>query len=96
MSADTTIGVHFFDWDGARGAHTHLINNGVRMRIDSAVPSSRAIPFSMNQGRPIVVEDPKSQAARELTTFTQRFVDHGSSETGPEARSGFLRRRRDR
>jgi hypothetical protein len=50
----------------------------------------------MNQGRPIVVEDPKSQAARELTTFTQRFVDHGSSETGPEARSGFLRRRRDR
>ena len=30
------------------------------MKIDTAVPSSRAIPFSMNQGRPIVIEEPNS------------------------------------
>jgi pilus assembly protein CpaE len=82
--------------DARVGIEPSDVEAALKMRIDSAVPSSRAIPFSMNQGRPIVVEDPKSQAARELTTFTQRFVDHGSSETGPEARSGFLRRRRDR
>jgi len=66
------------------------------MKIDTAVPSSRAIPFSMNQGSPIVIEDPKSQAARELTTFTQRFVDADATEAAPEPRSGFLRRRKDR
>ncbi|HKA85299.1 MAG TPA: hypothetical protein VKD21_15615, partial [Acidimicrobiales bacterium] len=83
--SDARVGIEPSDVEAALG-----------MKIESAVPSSRAIPFTMNQGRPIVIEDPKSQAARELTTFTHRFVDAGPAHAAPESRSGFLRRRRDR
>jgi pilus assembly protein CpaE len=83
--ADARVGLEPADVEAALG-----------LRIDSAVPSSRAIPFSMNQGRPIVIEEPKSQAARELTAFTRRFVDPGTTEIEPEPRSGRRRRRRER
>ena len=83
--ADARVGIEPSDVETALG-----------MRIDSAVPSSRAIPFSMNQGRPIVLEEPGSQAARELAALTRRFLDPGVTDTSPEPRSGLFRRRRDR
>jgi pilus assembly protein CpaE len=83
--SDARVGIEPSDVEAALG-----------MKIDTAIPSSRAIPFSMNQGRPIVIEEPNSQAARELTSFTHRFVDSGAKHAAPEPRSGFLRRKRDR
>jgi hypothetical protein len=53
--ADARVGIEPADVEAALG-----------MSIDSAVPSSRAIPFSMNQGHPIVLAEPGSPAAREL------------------------------
>ena len=82
--------------DARVGIEPSDVELALGMKIDTAVPSSRAIPFSMNQGRPIVIEEPNSQAARELTSFTHRFVDAGATQTAPEPRSGFLRRKRDR
>jgi pilus assembly protein CpaE len=83
--SDARVGIEPSDVEAALG-----------MRIDSAVPSSRAIPFSMNQGRPIVIEEPSSPPARELTRFAHRFLDAGAKHAAPEPRSGFLRRRGDR
>jgi pilus assembly protein CpaE len=83
--ADARVGIEPSDVETALG-----------MKVDTAIPSSRAIPFSMNQGRPIVLEDPKSPAARELTALTHRFVGSGTTETAPEPRSGLFRRRTDR
>ncbi len=83
--SDARVGIEPADVEAALG-----------MKIDTAVPSSRAIPFSMNQGRPIVIEEPNSHAARALTAFTRRFVDVGATETAPEPRTGFLRRKKDR
>ena len=82
--------------DARVGIEPSDVELALGMKIDTAVPSSRAIPFSMNQGRPIVIEEPNSQAARELTSFTHRFLDPGATQTAPEPRSGFLRRKRDR
>lgn len=82
--------------DARVGIEPSDVEVALGMKIDTAVPSSRAIPFSMNQGRPIVIEEPNSPAARELTSFTQRFVDTAATQTAPEPRSGFLRRKRDR
>jgi pilus assembly protein CpaE len=83
--ADARVGIEPSDVEAALG-----------MRIDSAIPSSRAIPFSMNQGRPIVLEEPGSPAARELAALTHRFLDPAAVERAPAARVGFLRRRRAR
>ena len=51
--SDARVGIEPSDVEAALG-----------MKIDTAVPSSRAIPFSMNQGRPIVIEEPNSTRAR--------------------------------
>ena len=83
--ADARVGIEPSDVEAALG-----------MRIDSAVPSSRAIPFSMNQGRPMVLEEPGSHAARELAALTRRFLDPDATDTAPAPRSGLFRRRRDR
>jgi len=83
--ADARVGIDPTDVEAALG-----------MPVDGAVPSSRAIPFSMNQGRPIVIEDPHSPPARELAAFARRFVEPDPAETAPEPRPGLLRRRKAR
>jgi pilus assembly protein CpaE len=83
--ADARVGIEPSDVEAALG-----------LRIDAAVPSTRAIPFSMNQGRPIVIDEPGAPAARQLTTFARRFVAPEAAEDTPEPRPGLLRRRRPR
>jgi pilus assembly protein CpaE len=46
------------------------------MPVDAAVPSSRAVPLSLNAGTPIVLQDPRSPAARALQHLAARFSDH--------------------
>ena len=54
--------------------------------IDAAVPSSRAVPLSLNAGTPIVVQEPRSAPARALQQLASRFSDQvvsvGSEPTG--------------
>lgn len=47
----------------------------VGMRVDVAVPSSRAVPMALNQGLPVVQSDPRSPVARELTSLVERFAE---------------------
>jgi pilus assembly protein CpaE len=42
--------------------------------VDAAVPTSRSVPISMNQGSPLVESDPRSPVARSLTQFAQRLI----------------------
>ena len=54
------------------------------MPVDAAVPSSRAVPLSLNAGTPIVLQDPRSPAARALHQLAGRFSDQVGTPT-PEA-----------
>ena len=60
--ADARVGIEIADVEAALG-----------MPTDAAVPSSRAVPLSMNQGRPIVIDSPSSPAARELVKLADRI-----------------------
>jgi len=62
--ADTRVGLEIADVEAAIG-HP----------IDAALPSSRSVPLSMNQGRVLVLDEPDSPVARELLTFASRFLD---------------------
>jgi pilus assembly protein CpaE len=83
--ADARVGIEPADVEVALG-----------MKIDAAVPSSRAVPFSMNRGTPIVIEEPNSSVARELEKFTRRFVASSEEAGVTEPKPGFLRRRKTR
>jgi pilus assembly protein CpaE len=61
--ADARVGIDVAD-----------VRAALQMEVDASVPSSRTVPLSMNQGRPLVIDDPSSAAARELVKLAHRFV----------------------
>jgi pilus assembly protein CpaE len=83
--ADARVGIEPADVETALG-----------LKIDASVASSRAIPMSMNQGLPIVLEEPNSNVARELTKFAHRFAPDGADSDPQEPKPGFLRWRKAR
>jgi pilus assembly protein CpaE len=50
--------------------------------VDVALPSSRMVPLSMNQGSPLVESQPRSPVARQLTTLIDRFLDRPAERSG--------------
>ena len=75
--ADARVGIDAADVQAALG-----------MEIDASVPSSRTVPLSMNQGSPLVVEDPSSPGARELARLAARFVPDTMADDGSDEQSG--------
>ena len=70
--ADARVGIDLAD-----------VRAALRMEIDAAVPSSRSVPLSMNQGRPLAMDDPSSPAARELVRLAHRFVPEPGRDDAP-------------
>ena len=62
--ADTRVGLEVADVEVAVG-----------MKVAAAIPSSRDVPLSMNQGRTLVLDDPGAPVARELMELANRFLD---------------------
>ena len=62
--ADTRVGLEVADVEVAVG-----------MKVEAAIPSSRDVPLSMNQGRTLVLDDPAAPVARELMELANRFLD---------------------
>lgn len=87
---------------GLTRAHRHLVVNradskvGLDLRdveatigqvVDVALPSTRLIPLSLNQGSPVVESEPRSPVARQLTGLAQRFVEQPAEVLAPRRRS---------
>jgi pilus assembly protein CpaE len=62
----------------------------VGLRVDVAIPSSRMVPLSTNQGIPLVESEPRSRISRQFTAFADEFVGAGQEKDQPSPR----RRRR--
>ena len=77
--------------DSRVGLDAADIEATVRLSIDVQVPSSRAIPLSLNQGSPVVESDPRSAVAKQFMALVNRFVDQ---PVAPRA-GGFRRRAKD-
>jgi pilus assembly protein CpaE len=74
--ADSKVGLDIRDVEATIG-----------LAVDVAIPSSRSVPLSLNQGSPLVEGEPRCAVARQLTGLAQRFVPE------PAERSGGLLRR---
>jgi pilus assembly protein CpaE len=71
--------------DSKVGLDTGDVEAIVGQPVDVALPSSRMVPLSMNQGSPLVESQPRSPVARQLTTLIDRFLDR------PTERGGVLK-----
>jgi len=61
--ADSRVGIDKEDVAAAAG-----------MTIDLEIPSSRHVPLSLNEGRPLLIGNPRSPVARRLAQLVERFV----------------------
>ncbi len=78
---------------GARvGLHADDIESVVGMKVELALPSSRAVPLSMNVGVPVVESEPRSKVARQLRQLADRFAVRTSAS--PAGGRNLLGRKR--
>ncbi|MPZ74017.1 MAG: AAA family ATPase [Nitriliruptorales bacterium] len=77
--------------DARVGLAASDIEATVQLPIDVSVPSSRAVPLSLNQGSPVIQSDPRSPVARQFMSLVKRVAD----EPATTRNAGFLRRRKD-
>jgi pilus assembly protein CpaE len=68
--ADSSVGIALSDVEELLG-----------QRPDILVPSDRAIPRALTDGRPIVVADPKSSAARAFTALAEVYINERDAAT---------------
>ena len=61
--------------DARVGLEIGDVETAIGLKVEAALPSSRLVPLSMNQGRILVLDEPDSPVARELLTFASRFID---------------------
>jgi pilus assembly protein CpaE len=80
--ADTNVGISEQDVEQLLGR-----------KPDVLVPSDRAIPRAITAGQPIVVAEPKSNAARAFTALVRRYADSPPVEAAPVAADNGARRR---
>ena len=80
--ADTSVGISEQDVEQLLGR-----------RPDVLVPSDRAIPRAITAGQPIVVAEPKSNAAKSFTALARRYAEVRAAEPAPvETQNGSRRR----
>lgn len=77
--------------DSRVGLAVEDVEATVGMSLNVSLPSSRAVPLSLNQGTPVVESDPRSPIARQLAGLAGLFVDQSATRKGS---SGFRFRRK--
>ena len=80
--ADSKVGLELSD-----------VEKVTKLKIEALIPSSRDVPTSLNRGRPIFIEDPKSNVSQAIRKLADRLVPAGeelaSGEEGATKRSRF-------
>jgi pilus assembly protein CpaE len=77
--------------DARTGLTIPAIERTVGLNVDVAVPSSRSVPLSLNQGEPVVISDPRSAVTLAMLQLVKRVAPQAApTDTRP---SGIFRRR---
>jgi pilus assembly protein CpaE len=81
--------------DARVGLNTGDIEATVGLMVDVSIPSSRAVPLSMNQGTPLLESDLKSPVGRSFGELVNRFHTTAAAGSDTGATNGWLRRRKE-
>jgi pilus assembly protein CpaE len=86
--------------DSKVGLDVEEIERVTKLKVDARIPSSRLVPTSLNWGRPVYVESPKSDVAVSVGSLADKVIAEmqvgvraGSSADGDRGRRRRLRRR---
>jgi pilus assembly protein CpaE len=76
--------------DARTGLTISAIERTVGLNVDVAIPSSRSVPLSLNQGEPIVLADPRSSVSSAMHQLVRRLAPQAAPA---DTRPGIFRRR---
>jgi pilus assembly protein CpaE len=77
--------------DARTGLTIPAIERTVGLNVDVAIPSSRSVPLSLNQGEPVVLADPRSSVSLAMLQLVRRLAPQAApADTRPSRR--FRRR----
>lgn len=68
--------------DSRVGLEAADIEATIGMPVNAALPSSKAVPLSINQGAPLLHTDPRSPVARAITGLVEQFVPQTANRGG--------------
>ena len=77
--------------DARVGLEVADVSVALGMEVTGAIPSSRTVPVAMNQGRPIVIDEPASPVSRPLISLAQLLAGQTDDRDG---RRRLIRRKR--
>jgi pilus assembly protein CpaE len=77
--------------DARTGLNIAAIEKAVGLTLDVAIPSSRTVPVSLNQGTPLIISEPRRPVSLAMTQLVRRVAPELGGETG----SNGARRRKN-
>jgi pilus assembly protein CpaE len=60
--------------DSKVGLDLHDVERILKVRIDATIPSSEMVPRSLNKGRPVYVQEPRSEVALAVEALANRVI----------------------
>lgn len=84
--------------DSKVGLEAGDVERVMKIQVDAMIPSSRLVPMALNKGRPVVLDEPRSEVAQAIRALASRFTGAGSLEeaaaehAAPRKRGGLFRR----
>jgi pilus assembly protein CpaE len=86
--------------DSKVGLEVSEVEKVTKLKVDALIPSSRIVPTSLNWGRPVYADAPKSEVARSIGEFADRLMaslpvgvsSSATQFTGQPRKRGLFRR----
>ncbi|MBI4730366.1 MAG: hypothetical protein HY775_12855 [Acidobacteria bacterium] len=60
--------------DSKVGLGADEVERIMKLRVDAMIPSSRLVPLSLNRGRPLVLDEPRSDVAKSVGALADRLI----------------------
>jgi pilus assembly protein CpaE len=60
--------------DSKVGLDPHDVEKVLKIKVDSMIPSSRMVPASLNQGRPVYLQEPASDVAKSIDLLAGKLL----------------------
>jgi len=78
--------------DAKTGLTIPVVEQALGVKVDVAIPSSRAVPLSLNQGEPVIASDPRATVSLAMQQIVSRFAPVAAAPTSGRSNSPFWRR----
>ena len=61
--------------DSKVGLSPEDVERVLKLEVDAMIPSSRLVPTALNRGKPVFVNEPKSDVTKSLSAFAMKLLD---------------------